>query len=90
MGFYYDLLCKWERERREYPCLSPNLIWFQRHETKPKIIAQVTRFYNNLKNCDVYKWQVFDGEKNYECAEGNEATLIEAKKRVFEAFGYNT
>lgn len=79
---YLDILRKWERERREYHCLNPNLIWFQRHETKPEVIAEVS-FVNHS-----YRWRIFDEKSYFEPRnEGWAGTLVEAKKMAFEVLG---
>src|SRR5687767_5303783 len=67
-----------ERKRREYQFLSPNLIWFQRHETRPSVVAEVCRVSNRLR------WRVFDGTSNEPCAEGVTKTVPGAMKQVFD------
>lgn len=76
---YLELLRLWERRRREYHCLDPNLVWFQRHNDD--VVAEVS-FVNHH-----YRWRVFD-EKSYfdPRSEGWVDTLAEAKKVVFDEF----
>jgi hypothetical protein len=81
MATFAEILSGWERKRREFHCLNPNKIWFQRHNKNPNIIAEVC-----LVN-DLYRWRVYDSSASYDpCAEGNGSTLSEAKKQVFEDF----
>lgn len=76
----FEVFSRWERERREYQCLNPNGIWFQRHEKNPNLIAQICLVSNR------YRWQLFDGKSNYPCAQGNGSTLSKSKRQVLEIF----
>jgi len=80
-----EVFTRWERERIEKILLSPNRIWFQRHETKPNIIAEICLIGHHKGN--YYRWRAYYGRTPWgHQAEGRGKTLAKAKKQVFKFF----
>jgi len=75
-----ELMALRARKRREYQFLSPNMIWFQRHETNPYIVAEVCLVSRK------YRWQLYTGKSSKPIRAGFAGNLSKAMGTVFKMF----